>query len=520
MDGGILTALGGTGMFLFGMSVMTEALRAATGGSLRRLLARFTATPLRGALTGAAVTAVVQSSSAVTVMTLGFVGAGLMTFPQSLGVLYGANIGTTATGWIVTLVGLKLDMARLALPLLFVAALATALGPSDVARVGQVAAGLALLFLGIGFMQSGMEGMQGLITPDRLPGDGWAGRVQLVLIGTIAAAVLQSSSAGMAMTLVLLGAGAMDFLQATAIVVGLNIGTCVTGLIAVLGRTRPALQSAVANVLFNVIGALVVVPLLGPVAHLAAGTDPQTALVLFHTMFNVVGVAMILPFTAAFARLVMWLVPDRDAAALDVSLDPALLADPDAALDAAQALADAIADAALLAVAGEARGADGTADLTVRTEPAMAALQAYLARVSVPPDRTRTLARYTALLHQMDHTARLIERASRASALLDTIERDAVLRRSARALAAAAERAAAPGADPARVAARFARLAPLLARRAARHRRATLLAEHVGLLSVPEMFHRTDAMRWVEHVATHAERIAHYREIAEKQAGR
>jgi phosphate:Na+ symporter len=520
MDDGILTALGGVGLFLFGMSVLTEALRTMAGTRLRRVLARFTATPLRGALTGAAVTAAVQSSSAVTVMTLGFVGAGLMTFPQSLGVLYGANVGTTATGWIVTLVGIKLDMAQLALPLLFGAALAAALGPPQARRVGQAAAGLALLFLGIGFMQAGMAGIEGRLTPDVLPGDTLAGRLQLVLIGTALAALLQSSSAGMAIGLVLLGAGAISFAQAAAIVVGLNIGTCFTGLIAVLGGTRAAQQAAVANVLFNVISAVAVLPLFGVVTRAAAAIDAQTALVVFHTALNAVGVALFLPFNAPFARLVTWLVPDRDRR-LSAPLDRALLADPDAALDAAQAVAGAIANEALSTVAAalaEPPEQRPLATLAARLAPEIAVLEDYLARIAVPHDRARTLGRYTALLHMIDHTARLVDRADHA-APLDGQTNDPLRRRAACALSAAASRAVA-GEDRARVAARLARLAPLIARRAARHRRATLLAEHVGLVSVGEMFRRTDAMRWIAHVAAHAERIAHYRLAAAEREGR
>jgi phosphate:Na+ symporter len=520
MDDGILTTLGGVGMFLFGLAAMTEALRSAAGGQFRRILARFTATPLRGALTGAAAAAALMSSGAVTVMTIGFVGAGVMSFPQSLGILFGANVGTTATGWIVVLVGIKLDMGRFALPLLFVAALVAMLGPPAAARIGRVVAGLALLFLGIDFMQAGMAGFEGRITPQTLPADSWAGRLQLVLIGTALAAVLQSSNAGLAITLVLLSAGAISFAQAAAIVIGLNIGTCTTVLIIVIGSTRPAQQAAVAHLLFNLGTAVVALPLIGLADRAAAAVDAQILLVLFHTLFNTVGVALFLPVHAPFARAVARLVPERDRG-LAAPLDRTLLADPDAALDAAQAVAGAVADAALAAVAATLAGRQDRRArdrLHAEASEALVRLAAYLARLSVPADRTRTLARYTALLHLIDHTTRLIERLRQAEPPVDAT-RDPLRARAARLLGATVTRLAA-GNDAGRGAARLARLVPLLERRAARHRRSTLLAERVGMVSIPEMFRRTDAMRWITQVAAHAERIAHYRHAAAALVGR
>ncbi|HCS24283.1 MAG TPA: Na/Pi cotransporter family protein, partial [Rhodospirillaceae bacterium] len=152
MDPGLLSVLGGIGLFLIGMKIMTEALRDAAGPGLRHVLTRFTTTPLRGALTGLGATAVIQSSTATTVMTVGFVGAGVMTFPQALGVLYGANIGTTVTGWIVAFLGLKLKIGVLAQPVLFAAALIMVLGRGRAVRVARGVAGMAMLFLGLDLM--------------------------------------------------------------------------------------------------------------------------------------------------------------------------------------------------------------------------------------------------------------------------------------------------------------------------------------------------------------------------------
>ena len=192
MTGGIFGFLGGIGLFLFGMETMTAALRSLAGERLRHWLLRMTSSPLRGVLTGAGITAVVQSSTAVTVMTIGFVGAGLISFSQSLGVIYGANIGTTMTGWIILLVGVKLELGMLALPVLFVASLMGILGAGQVARVGRMLAGLSLLFIGLDLMQVASAEVHGYIPSDWLPGDTWTGRLMMAAMGLVLVAMMQS----------------------------------------------------------------------------------------------------------------------------------------------------------------------------------------------------------------------------------------------------------------------------------------------------------------------------------------
>ncbi|MDP1576700.1 MAG: Na/Pi symporter, partial [Cypionkella sp.] len=250
MTGGILGFQGGIGLFLFGMETMTAALRSLAGDGLRRWLLQMTSTPLRGVLTGAGITAVVQSSTAVTIMTIGFVGADLIGFSQSLGVIFAANIGTTVTGWIIMLVGVKLKLGVLALPVLFAASLMGILGQGQLARAGRMLAGLSLMFIGLDLMQAASAGVQAYVTPDWLPADDWAGRLALVLIGLVVVAIMQSSSAGIAMTLILLGSGTLSFGQAAAMVVGMNVGTTLTGFLASLGGGSEVLRAALANLLF------------------------------------------------------------------------------------------------------------------------------------------------------------------------------------------------------------------------------------------------------------------------------
>lgn len=507
MDTGILGVLGGIGLFLFGMKTMTEALREAAGSGLRLLLGRFTTTTLRGVVTGAVITALIQSSTATTVMTVGFVGAGLLGFAQALGVLYGANIGTTFTGWLVAMLGIKLQLGTLALPVLCAASLLASLARGQAGRIGRGLAGLCLLFIGLDMMQAGAAGAEGWLTPDRLPGDGVTGRLQLVILGFVVVVVVQSSSAGVAMALVLLGGGAISFAQAAAMVIGMNLGTTLTALLAALGGARAMRQTALANVLFNLGTAVLAFPLLDAVSPLLHGTalgrDDQTALVLFHTGFNVMGAIVFVPLTPAFARLMDRLVPERPEG-LAAGLDRRLLIDADSALAAAQGVTAAMTDRlfhALGAALQPERDLRALSVLPGKIEPAVAALEGYLAGIQVPEDRHATRARYVALLHLTDHLSRLNDRAAHRGALA-VIPDDPWLGRAAGALGAALRRPP----DPARMA----RLAGLIARRAERHRRATLLHHQWRGATVAALFDRTDAMRWLVRIAHHAERIAYY----------
>lgn len=499
--------LGGIGLFLFGMETMTAALRAMAGEGLRQWLLRMTSTPLRGVLTGAAITAVVQSSTAVTVMTIGFVGVGAMSVQQSLGVIYGANIGTTLTGWLIMLAGVKLQLGVLALPTLFVASMLGILGEGPLARAGRMLAGLSLMFIGLDLMQASTDGIAALITPSMLPGESWLGRLALVGIGLGVVAIIHSSSAGLAMVLVLLGAGAISFGQAAAILIGLNIGTTLTGVMASLGGGRAMLRAALANLLFNLGSAVLIFPFLGliaPILHgFATGQDDLTALVLFHTAFNLIGAAIFLPLTRPFAAFLNWLVPDRPVT-LAAALDPQLLSDPGTALDAAAQTASAIArdiGQALQRALGAGGDQSALQTLPGRVQPAITALEAWLMQLHLPPDQPAPLERMAALMHMADHLARLAARAQERDRI-DFAAHDLRLARPARAVAAALARPT--KSDQA------ARLAARIRGFALRHRRGALLREHAGMIAPADVFKETDALRWLDRVAEHAERIAHY----------
>ncbi len=342
MSNSVLQVIGGVGLFIFGMSVMTDGLKSLAGESLRKLLARFTRNPFTGALTGIFATAAMQSSTATTVMAVGFVGAGLLTFPQALGVILGANIGTTVTGWLVALFGLTLQLSLIALPLVFVGAMLRLFSRSKLAAMGSAVGGFGLLFTGIGTLQSGMRGMEQVLTPDMFPPDTWMGRAVLVGLGIAITLVTHSSSAGVALALTAVSVGNINLSQAAALVIGMDVGTTVTAVMASIGGNVNAIRTGLSHVVFNIItaiGAFVILPLFmfsyEKLFPDAIRQNPEIALVSFHTTFNLLGVLIFIPFTSHFASLITFIVPSR-ASNLTNRLDSTLIRHPSSALSCVQ----------------------------------------------------------------------------------------------------------------------------------------------------------------------------------------
>jgi phosphate:Na+ symporter len=333
---------GGVGLFLLGMGLMTDGLRLAAGPALERILARSTGTRLRGLSLGILVTALVQSSSAVTVAVIGFVNAGLLTLGGALWVMFGANVGTTMTGWLVALVGMKFKIEVLALPLIGVGMLLRLTGDgSRRGALGMALAGFGVLFLGIDMLK---ETFSVLSTDFRMPdGSGPLDVLMLVLIGIVLTVLMQSSSASLTVALTAAQGGLIAAQGAAAVVIGANIGTTVTALIAAIGATSNAKRAAAAHILFNVLTgvvALLLLPwLLGFLGYVRAllGLDaaPAAKLALFHTAFNILGVILIWPLTG---RLTDFLLRRFKSAEEDEArpryLDKTVLAVPALALDA------------------------------------------------------------------------------------------------------------------------------------------------------------------------------------------
>ncbi|WP_201158182.1 Na/Pi cotransporter family protein [Rhodobaculum claviforme] len=512
----VLNLLGGVGLFLFGMHTMTAALRELAGTRMRALLARFTRTPLSGALTGAATTAVIQSSSATMVMTVGFVGAGLLSFRQALGILYGASVGTTFTGWLLLVLGFKLPLGTLALPLVFMASLAALLGRPVMARAGRGVAGFALVFIGLDLMQLAMAGAQGHVTPADFPEATLAGRIALIGIGVAITMVTQSSSAGVAAALVLLAGQAVTFEQAAAMVIGMHIGTTFTAFLAAIGGTRAVQQTAVANVVYHLAGAGVALPLIDVVGALlppgGAVGDAQLALVMFHTGFNLAAAAVALPLTGALAEAIARLMPEAADTTPAARLDPRLLDDPGAALDVAGAVLNETTQEVFTALAGALHEGAPPAPLvaaTARAQGDLGTVQEFMARIQIPEGREAQIERLAGQLHQLDHLRRLTTRCAEA-ARLRMVLRERRLARAVTLLRGCLLRHGTHGgAHP--PGARLARLEARLARQEARARHSTLRHPPYRMgLTVAEVVQLTDALRWMRRTTNHAQRIVHY----------
>lgn len=412
-----LQGAGGLGLFLFGIAVMTDGLKALGAKSMRAALMRFTRSPLSGAVTGAITTAMLRSSSATTVAAVGFVGAGLLTFSESLGIIFGANIGTTITGWIVALLGFKLKVGSVMLPFVLIGAVMRLFAKGRLAQVGYVVAGFALVFVGIDFMQQGMSGFQGIVTPDQLPPDTFSGRLQLVGSGILFTLVAQSSSAGVAMALTALYGGAINFEQAAALVVGMDIGTTVTAALATVGGSINARRTGFSHVIYNIftgIGALLfITPFTMAVEAIAPGQLVQNAeisLVAFHSSFNIIGVIAVLPFTRQFARLMMRLIPDKMPRYAG-RLDEVLLEQPALALTAVQnsIYRQILALFAHLdAILGDSE--HGQRANLAELQDALNRTHTYIDRIHLNADSGAEWERLVAMIHTLDHLQRLHER--------------------------------------------------------------------------------------------------------------
>ncbi|NLB57654.1 MAG: Na/Pi cotransporter family protein, partial [Gammaproteobacteria bacterium] len=289
---GLFTLLGGIGLFLLGMRLMTDGLTASAGGGLRTILAGATRSRGRALVSGLIITTGVQSSSAVIFATIGFVNAGLLSLGQSVGLVYGANLGTTLTSWLVAVAGFNLHLRALALPAIGLGALAWAISRSSRwGALGQAVAGFGLFFLGIDVLREAFDGIGGMFSVQGQDAETIAGIAAFVLSGIAITLLTQSSSATLAITLTAAAGGLLPLQAAAAMIIGANVGTTSTAVFAAIGATSPARRVAAAHVLFNVVTAAMALALLPALLWLSramAGVvmdEPHIALVLavFHT---------------------------------------------------------------------------------------------------------------------------------------------------------------------------------------------------------------------------------------------
>ena len=333
----ILTLLGALGMFLYGMNLMSSGLQKAAGDKLRGLLSAITSNPFKGVLTGLGITSIIQSSSATTVMVVSFVNAGLLTLAQAIGVIMGANIGTTVTAWLVAWLGFKADISILAVPLMLLGFLFSNSKKSQRQNIGELIVGFCLLFLGLSFMKESVPDLNE--TPEVLEfvkawsAYGFWSVLIFLAFGTILTLVLQSSSATMAITLIMLSMGWIPFSMACAMVLGENIGTTITANIAASVGNTQAKRAAMSHTIFNVFGVIWALILFKPFLMLVGGiiacfglpnpaaegfavsgpNSPDSTAALYglsmlHTLFNTINTLILVWFVKFIEKAVTWII--------------------------------------------------------------------------------------------------------------------------------------------------------------------------------------------------------------------
>jgi phosphate:Na+ symporter len=307
--------LAGLGIFLFGMFLLEEAIRQISGRAFKRLIKRATAGRLRAIITGAFSTAVLQSSSAVSLITLAFAGAGILSMQNAIGVIFGTNIGTTFTGWIITTIGFKINIEGIFLPLIGIGGLGLILlsRSNRYSGISKLLVGFGFLFMGLDYMKLSVEQFTQGIDLATIPHYGiWF----YVLLGIVLTAMMQSSSATLAIILTALNGGVIFFGEAAAMVIGANIGTTVTVLMGSIGAGQIKKQIAFSHLIFNLgtgVAALAILPLFIRSSKLlpVAAQDELFGIALFHSVFNFVGLLIFFPFIGHLSRLLQRWFPER-----------------------------------------------------------------------------------------------------------------------------------------------------------------------------------------------------------------
>lgn len=322
--------MGSLALFLYGMKIMSEGLQKFAGDKLRRILTAMTTNRVTGVLTGVLITALIQSSSATTVMVVSFVNAGLLTLAQSIGVIMGANIGTTVTAWIISALGFKVDIAAFALPLLTVGVIMLFMQKSKHKSIGEFIMGFCFLFMGLSYLKANAPDLQAnpemLAFVQNYADMGFASILLFVLIGTVLTMIVQASAATMAITLIMCANGWISFELGAALVLGENIGTTITANLAAITGNTQSRRAALAHLVFNVFGVIWVLCLFGPFTNMVTwivenwigvtdngdGSFVSFQLSAFHTCFNICNVLILIWFVKLIEKTVCKILPVKE----------------------------------------------------------------------------------------------------------------------------------------------------------------------------------------------------------------
>ncbi|HZJ87913.1 MAG TPA: Na/Pi cotransporter family protein, partial [Sphaerochaeta sp.] len=327
---GLLQVVGSLGLFLFGMKLLSEGLQKSAGNRMKAVLRLMTKNRAISIVTGIIITILVQSSSATTVMVVSFVNGGLMGLTQAIGVILGANIGTTFTGWLVALLGFKVDITILALVSIAFAAPMMFSKKSKTRDAADVLLGFGILFLGLNFMSHSMPDITGNVDAlaflSTFNSDTLWMNLLCILLGTLVTIIVQSSSAAMAMTLTMAYNGWLGVTAAAALILGSNIGTTITAYLASIGTSTTAKRAAWAHIIFNVVGSVIALVFFHPLLEFvnwitpgniyklsgtALSTQLPLFLAMFHSVFNVINTVLFFPFVRQYAAFIKRLVPAK-----------------------------------------------------------------------------------------------------------------------------------------------------------------------------------------------------------------
>ena len=448
----VFSLLGGLSLFLFGMDIMGKALEKQAGGQLQKILSKLTDNPLKGFFLGLCVTAVIQSSSATTVMVVGFVNSGIMELHQAIGVIMGSNVGTTVTSWILSLSGLQGDSFFIQLlkptsfsPLLAFIGILLYMGKSEKRK------GIGTIFIGFAVLMTGMTAMSSAVTP--LQDEAWFTNLFIrfsnpllgVLVGALVTGIIQSSSASVGILQALSSTGVITYGSAIPIIMGQNIGTCVTALISSVGTNKNARRAAMVHLYFNIIGVTLFLAMyygLNLVLHFTFVNDTVTAwgIAVIHSVFNIAATAVLLPFANVLEKLAILTIPDDAEKESFALLDERLLKTPAVAVERARA---ATADMAELARVGVVQAMslthqwDDTLAQKVRDEEAKVdqyedALGTYLVKLSSRELSHADSQSVNTLLHTIsdferisDHSVNLLSSAEEIHAKNIAFSKDA-----------------------------------------------------------------------------------------------
>ncbi|MGQ9843146.1 MAG: Na/Pi cotransporter family protein [Spirochaetota bacterium] len=421
----IITAIGGIGILLLGIILMSESIQKLAGPRFRKALTNLTGGKLKALCTGILVTTIIQASSATAIATIGFVSAGLITMSQALAIIFGANVGTTATAWIVAIFGIQYSIGNFSLIFVACGVIFKILYTDNRSDIGSLLAGFGLLFFGITLMRQGMSYLPQTIDLSYISGFSIIDRFILFGIGCILTILMQSSSAAVVIALVALNSGTINLFQAQAMLIGMNAGKSVPILFAAIGATPDTKRIIISDILFNIVTATILfglLPFLSPFLNFVfknyGAIVPEIQLAVFHTLFNVIGVLLFFPFITPLIRILKTLFANTTLH-LTQHLDEAIAKAPPIAVETARRT---VIDIALFIIhilkeMLQKNENNVGRNLKIATQ-ALEETKYFLSKVITDPHQKQLYSEHISVLHAIDHLNSIIDACGESQTIL------------------------------------------------------------------------------------------------------